>query len=91
MAVQVVPINHPDSYSIVDRAIDEIKRSNLAYEVGPFSTSLEGEYEELVTLIKKIKTASLEAGADELLLNIQIHVKKNNDVTIESKVRKFRN
>lgn len=90
LSIQVVPVNVSDSYSIVDKAIEVIQSKNIKYEVGPFSTSVEGPYSELMELIEEMKTASFEAGADELLLNIQIHAKKDKDVTFESKVQKFR-
>lgn len=90
VAVQLVPINTTDSYAIVDKAIELIKESGLKYEVGPFSTSLEGSMEELMDLIYKIREVGFEAGADELLINLQIHTKRGQDVRASDKTDKYR-
>ncbi len=89
LSIQVVPVNHSDSYSVVDKAIELIQNSGVKYEVGPFQTSLEGTFDELMLLIKEIKRVSHDAGSKELLLNIQIHAKDGEDVSFESKTAKF--
>ena len=35
------------------------------------------------------KDAAFQAGAQELILNIQIHLKKDKDVSFEEKIEKF--
>ena len=89
LSIQVVPVNHSDSYSVVDKAIEVIQKSGLKYIVGPFQTSIEGTFEELMGLISEIKKAAHEAGSQELLLNIQIHAKDGEDVSFESKTAKY--
>jgi uncharacterized protein YqgV (UPF0045/DUF77 family) len=89
-SLQVIPLNIPHSYAIVDRAIAEIQASGLPYLVGPFSTSIEGELPAILSLIERIREVCFKHGAEELLLNVQIHLKKDADVTAEEKVSKFR-
>lgn len=88
-SLQVIPLNTPHSYAIVDRAIGEIQASGLPYLVGPFSTSIEGELPAILSLIERIRDLCFEHGAEELLFNVQIHLKKDADVTAEEKTAKF--
>lgn len=90
LSLQVVPVNHANAYPIIDEAIAVIQNSGLKYEVQPFSTIIEGHWEEVWALVSKVKEIALNAGADELILNIQVHLKKDKDVSFEEKIAKFR-
>ena len=89
LSLQVIPINCENSYRIVDEAIYVIQKSGVRFEVHPFSTIMEGEINRLIEIVHEAKNASFNAGADELLLNIQIHLKKDSSVTFEEKREKF--
>ena len=55
VAIQVLPQNcesKEEVVRIVDEVIKYIKSTGLTYYVGPSETSIEGEYEELMGLIK---------------------------------------
>ncbi|MEM6877591.1 MAG: thiamine-binding protein [Bacteroidota bacterium] len=86
-AIQVVPINVQDGYAVVDRAIELIADSGLPYLVGPFSTSVEGTFEEVQKLIHQIKTQLLAKELNELLINIQLHCKADGDMRASDKVK----
>lgn len=88
-SLQVIPLNTEHSYAIVDRAIAKIQASGLPYLVGPFSTSVEGELKAIMLLLEQLRDVCFENGAEELLLNVQIHFKRDADVTTEEKVSKF--
>ena len=89
LSLQVVPINTNNSYEIIDAAIHTIQASGVKHEVQPFSTIMEGELESLLKVVLAAKEAALEKGANEMLLNIQVHLKKNKDVAFEDKTSKF--
>lgn len=89
LSLQVIPINTTDAYSAIDEAIYVIQRSGLKYEVQPFATLLEGPLPKLLEVVQEAKEAALAAGAEELVLNIQIHLKKEKDVALEEKTSKF--
>lgn len=72
-SIQVVPINNSQAIPFIDQAIGLIRQSGLAYEVGPFSTSVEGSLQDFLNLTQKIRSAVHEAGLEEVLINIQIH------------------
>ncbi|HLF34703.1 MAG TPA: thiamine-binding protein [Cyclobacteriaceae bacterium] len=89
-AIQVLPRSkdrHP--YAIVDEAIDEIRKSGLNYKVCPFETVVEGYYREVVDLIEKISSRCLKEGAEELLINVKLQIRKEGDVTMEEKIGKY--
>lgn len=89
LSLQVVPINTEDAYPKIDEAIYAIQRSGVKYEVQPFATLMEGELGALWQAVLDAKEAALNAGAEELILNIQVHLKKDKDVALSDKTEKF--
>ena len=90
LSLQVAPVNTENSYAIIDEAIRVIQASGVKHEVQPFSTIMEGELERLLAIVLEAKEAAFRAGAEELLLNLQIHLKKDEDVSFEDKTGKYR-
>lgn len=90
LSLQIVPVNTTQAYPIIDEAIYAIQRSGVKYEVQPFATLLEGDLETLWQTVLEAKAAALTAGAEELILNIQVHLKKEEEVTLSDKTKKFR-
>lgn len=90
MSIQIVPLQSEQAYDKIDRVIDLIKSTGLRYEVGPFNTCIEGEIDELLELIKQSKKLCFEEGVEELLINCQFHLKKNQDCLMNEKVEKHR-
>ncbi len=89
-AIQIVPLGIANACRIVDLAIDEIQKTGFPFEVGPFSTSIEASLVEILSLIEKIKNRVFLDEAEEILINIQIHARKNGDVGHLEKIGKFR-
>ncbi len=90
VAIQIVPRSsnvHP--YNIVDVAIRVIQSSGLKYMVCPFETVIEGEYNQIMTLIEKIHHACYEAGAEDILCYLKIQSSANKPVTINDKMEKY--
>jgi uncharacterized protein (TIGR00106 family) len=91
LAIQVLPRSESVGvYELVDEAIRVIRDSGLKYQVCPFETVIEGDYDTVMNVVRQVQEICLEAGADELLVNIKIQIRKNDDVTIEEKVGKYR-
>ena len=91
LALQIIPKSRDkDVYALVDEAIAVIQNSGLKYEVCPFETVMEGEYEEIMKVVKEAQKASFDAGAEELLVNIKMQVRKGSDVSIEEKTGKYK-
>jgi uncharacterized protein (TIGR00106 family) len=91
LALQIIPkSNTEDLYILVDKAIRVIEHSGLKYEVCPFETVIEGGYEEIFKVVKDAQSACFAAGADELLVNIKMQIRKDGDVSIEEKTGKYK-
>lgn len=90
LAIQVIPKakdSHP--YQIVDSAIEVIQKSGLKYRVCPMETVIEGPYDSVMELVKKVQLVCFNVGAHELLINIKIQTRYPKDVTIEEKMEKY--
>ena len=91
LAIQLLPMkSSTDAYAVVDRAIEAIAASGVKYEVCPFETVLEGEYEELMQVVARVQEVAFEAGAESILVNLKIQRARERDVSIEDKMHKYR-
>ena len=90
LAIQVLPRSSTKGiYELVDVAIELIQRSGLKYRVCPFETVIEGQYDEVMKLVKDIHDAVYANGAEEMITNIKIQTRYNQDVFIEDKMEKY--
>lgn len=90
LAIQVLPRSSKiGTYELVDIAIEMIQKSGLKYKVCPFETVIEGQYDEVMLLIKAIHEAVYAGGADEMITNIKIQTRNNQDVFIADKMDKY--
>lgn len=91
VAIQVLPDvgTHEEVVRIVDEVIAYIKSTGLSSYVGPFETVLEGDYEQLMEIIKNCQYIAIEAGCPSLMSYVKIHFKpKGGVLTIDQKVTK---
>lgn len=91
VAIQVLPkVNSDDeTIRIVDVVIDYIKSTGLNYFVGPCETSIEGDYDELMEIIKQCQKVAVAAGAKSVSAYVKINYRPEGEVlTIEKKVTK---
>lgn len=89
-SLQIIPIvqdKHP--YLWVDEAIAIIQQSGIKYKVGPFSTDLEGTYEEIMNVIHAVNEFLQARGCAEWISNIQVQIRSERDITAEEKTAKF--
>lgn len=90
IALQVIPKSKTkETYDLVDDAIKVIEKSGLKYQVCPFETAIEGPYDEIMQLVKRVQQACFNKGADELLVYVKIQNRKQGDVTIEEKMKSY--
>ena len=91
VAIQVLPKAGDDEelIRIVDEVIAYIKSTGLNYYVGPCETSIEGDYDELMEIIKECQHVAVKAGAKEVSAYVKISYRPEGEVlTIEKKVTK---
>jgi len=90
LAIQVLPRSSTKgTYELVDVAIELIQKSGLKYRVCPFETVIEGSYDEVMSLVKDVHEAVYNAGAEEMITNIKIQTRHNQDVFIDDKMNKY--
>ncbi len=77
-----------DTYAHVEAAIAVIARSGLTYEVGPLGTSVEGDPEQIWSLLRAVHEAPLAAGALSTISVIK--VAEGVDRSMDDLTGKFR-
>ncbi len=91
VAIQVLPTVTDDNevIRIVDEVIAYIKSTGLSCSVGPFETTIEGDYEELMEIVKNCQYVAAKAGCEAMSTYVKIAYKPEGDVlSIEKKVTK---
>ncbi|HSN58412.1 MAG TPA: MTH1187 family thiamine-binding protein [Clostridiaceae bacterium] len=90
LSLQVLPVV-PDAaiYAVVDKVIEHIKSTGVKYEVGPMETTMEGELDQLLDIVKKAQEICVEEGAERVVSVIKIDYKPEG-VTIDEKIHKYR-
>ena len=91
VAIQVLPsvLEDEEIVRIVDEVIAYIKSTGLNCSVGPFETTIEGDYDELMDIVKECQHITVKAGAPYVAAYIKVVYKPEGDVlTIEKKITK---
>ena len=91
VAIQVLPKanTNEEVIRIVDEVIAYIKSTGLTYYVGPCETTIEGEYEELMEIVKNCQYIAIKAGCPQVSAYVKIGFAPEGGVlTIEQKVTK---
>ena len=90
LALQVLPkSSNKETYALVDKAIEIIEQSGIKYKVCPFETVLEGYYDELMEIVKKVHEHCYASGTETMMTYIKIQSSATDDVTIEDKMEKY--
>ncbi len=88
---QVLPgglVNKAAVYAAVDAAIAVVAASGLRYLVNPMETTLEGEYDAVLAVIKQAQDAVIAAGATNVFTYIKLDYNPNGS-TIDEKLEKY--
>ena len=74
VAIQSLPKadNNEELIRIVDEVIAYIKSTGLNYYVGPFETTIEGDYDELMDIVKECQHIAVRAGAPSVAAYIKV-------------------
>ena len=88
VSIQVLPL-HPDPYPIVDGAIHEIQSAGVKYEVGPMETTMEGDLDALLEVVKAAHRACFVDGVEHVVTVVKIGEKVGGS-SMEEKVSKYR-
>ena len=92
IAIQVLPQTNNDDElcRMVDEVIAYIKSTGCHYEVGPFETVVEGEFDALMNIIKRCQEIPIEQGAPSTKAYVKIFHNPAGVLTISEKIDKYR-
>ena len=90
VSLQVIPkVADEKAYAVVDSVIAYIASSGVKYEVGPMETTMEGELEELLEIVKKSQEICINEGASRVISIVKIDYRPDG-VTMDEKIGKYR-
>ena len=90
VAIQVLPkAEDRELIRIVDAVIAYIKSTGLNTFVAPFETTIEGDYDQLMEIVKNCQLICIREGAPGVLSYVKINYKPISGVlSIDEKVSK---
>ncbi|ERI93293.1 hypothetical protein HMPREF1982_01717 [Clostridiales bacterium oral taxon 876 str. F0540] len=90
VSLQVIP-NVPEEriYPVVDKVIEYIASTGVKYIVGPMETTMEGDLDTLLDIVKKAQQICVKEGASRVASVVKIDY-KSEGVTIDEKIHKYR-
>jgi uncharacterized protein YqgV (UPF0045/DUF77 family) len=90
VSLQVLPfVPEEELFPVVDKAIEVIANSGLPYLVGPLETTMEGELDELMEVVKQAQRACTEAGAKRIVSIVKISYNSEGE-SMDGKIGKYR-
>jgi uncharacterized protein (TIGR00106 family) len=74
VSIQILPktMNGEDVIPYVDQAIKVIHDSGVKYQVSPLETTMEGELDQLLDVVKKMQLEMIAYGSPSVLSQIKI-------------------
>ena len=74
IALQVLPLSQGiDRIAVIDKVIDYLQAQEVTMVVTPFETVLEGEFDELMRILKEALEVAGQ-GADNVFANVKINI-----------------
>ena len=93
IAIQVLPNveGNEEIVRVVDEVIKFIKSKNLKMNVAPFETTIEGDFDELMEILKECQVVAVDAGAKGVMSYVKINYTPNGDILkIDEKISKYK-
>lgn len=91
LSVQILPKTNDgeDVIPYVDRAIEVIKQSGVRYLVGPLETTMEGELDELLAILKRMNEAMFEMGSRSVISQVKLLVDREQSASMARLLQKY--
>lgn len=92
IAFQILPktSSSKKAIEVIDKVIAFVKQSGVTYEVGPMETTMEGNLDTLLEIVRKSQDICLKSGVEQVFTNVKILVNPQGVMTISEKVTKHR-
>lgn len=89
VSLQVIPsVPEERIYPVVDKVIEYIKSTGVKHIVGPMETTMEGDLDTLMEIVKKAQEICIKEGASRVASVVKIDYKAEG-VTMDEKVGKY--
>ncbi|AAK79366.1 uncharacterized protein (TIGR00106 family) [Clostridium acetobutylicum] len=90
VSLQVLPVvEEKRLYEVVDKVIEYIKASGVKYIIGPMETTMEGDLDTLLEIVKKAQEICVKEGSERVASVVKIDYKAEG-VTMNEKVGKYK-
>ncbi len=92
MAIQVLP-SIPETKElvrVVDKVIENISVKGLKYEVSAFETTIDGDIDTLLQILKESLEICIKEGAPSVMSYIKINYSPNGVLGIDEKTEKHK-
>ncbi|WP_434632268.1 thiamine-binding protein [Thermoanaerobacterium thermosaccharolyticum] len=90
ISLQVLPVVEEEMiYPVVDKVIDYIKSTGVKYFVSPMETTMEGDIDILLDIVKKAQDICVKEGAKRVVSIVKIDYRPDG-VTIDEKMSKYK-
>lgn len=90
VSLQVIPgVPEERLYPVVDKVIEHIAETGVKYEVGAMETTMEGELDTLLEIVKKANEICTAEGASRVISVVKIDYKPDG-ITMDEKIAKYR-
>jgi len=91
LSIQVIPkvLDPDDHYPAVEAAIAVIEASGVNYEVGAVGTTMEGDLDQLLGIVKDMQLALVDRGSPSIISQIRLF-HTTEGATMGSLTGKFR-
>lgn len=87
IALQILPLSQGiDRIAVIDKVIDYLQTQGVTMVVTPFETVLEGEFDELMRILKEALEVAGQ-GADNIFANVKINI--GEILSINEKLEKY--
>ncbi|MEG2789445.1 MAG: MTH1187 family thiamine-binding protein [Romboutsia sp.] len=91
--IAVVPLRpykgEEEMYKVVDKCIEIIQSSGLKYEIGANSTTIEGNFDDVFEIVKKVHKLPFELGCERVITTVRVD-EKHGGITIDEKLKNHR-
>ena len=87
----MTPLDKGESVSdYVARSLDIIDKSGLPYKMGPMGTCVEGEWDEVMTVVKDCMTR-MQSDCNRISLSMKVDYRKDKTNRLQGKVKSIEN
>ena len=87
IALQILPLSQEiDRIAVIDKVIAYLQAQEVTMVVTPFETVLEGEFDELMRILKEALEVAGQ-GADNVFANVKIYI--GEILSIDEKLEKY--